>query len=572
MPTWPRVALTVAAWCVAAALHAPLGERTGSAPALASLLALGATAWLWGGLVGLVVGAAIGALRAGLLADLGSLESLVLRLGAGAFLDPLTFGALGFALGSVGRLRGQMRVHRDASDRASYDALTGLLTRTTFEVRLAAWMRAAPGAAGATFAVLFVDLDRFKVVNDTYGHGVGDQLLRHIARTLLDTVRGEDLVARVGGDEFVIALRALRDHDTAAAIASKLVARLAVPVDIDGRGISVSASIGIAVYPRDGADVAALTKSADYAMYRAKSAGKNAFNFSTQEMRADQSRRLELERALRFALHDNELALAYQPQVELATGRFVGFEALLRWRSRQLGVVSPSEFVPIAEEAGLIVTIGHWLHREVCFQLRAWSAFGGPDLKVAVNVSALQFRQPEFLEQLARAIADARIEPRMLEIEITESVLIDQLDLAAATLRRLERIGVSSALDDFGTGYSSLLYLQRLPIGTLKIDRSFVAGLALSATGRTGTVVPIIEAVTALGRTLGKSIVAEGVETEAQARYLRKLGVDRAQGYLFGMPLSPTRAEALLRAIAARDAAGALPVPPSAPGRVLLRG
>lgn len=575
MPLALRVTLTAIVWSVAIATHLMLSVAAGGAIVLVSLLAIAATAWLWGGAVGLAVGVAVGAAEGDLIRTQLAIGALPELVRAGHLFVPVTFGLIGLALGSTSTLRRQIRVHRDASDRAQYDVLTGLLNRSTFEARLEEWMRTAAADRPPMFAVLFVDLDRFKFVNDTFGHDVGDHLLRSIARTLRDNVRDEDIVARVGGDEFVIALRGLRDRETAAVIAEKLVKLLSAPFDVDGRAITVSASIGIAVYPRDGESVTALTKSADYAMYAVKSGGKNAFNFSTAEMRVSQTRRLDLERALRNALHDNELELVYQPQVSLDDGRLVGLEALLRWNSRELGLVSPTEFIPIAEEAGLIVPIGHWLLREACFQIRTWQAYGFADLKVAVNVSTLQFRQPEFLKQVTEAVADSRIDPAMLEIEITESVLIDQFELAVQTLRRLDRMGVRTALDDFGTGYSSLAYLQRLPIGTLKIDRSFIAGLTLSPTGQSGSVVPIIDAMTAMGRKLGKIIVAEGVETEAQARYLAQIGVDRAQGYLYSKPLTAAKADALLRGLVRAGSAAkrpsSRPVTPNSDAIVLMR-
>ena len=550
MPLALRILVTIALWGSALAARMVLGDGIGAATAAASLLAVAGTAWAWGSVAGFAAALVAGAATGGLLRPDVSLDAALGSLRDGGFVFPVALAAVGISVGRVVSLHRQVRFHRDASDRARYDVLTGLLNRTTFEGEIAGWMTRSVVGVPAMFAVLFVDLDRFKFVNDTFGHDVGDTLLRRIAQTLRDNVRAGDVVARVGGDEFVVALRGLRDRDTAAVIAEKIVKLLASPYEIDGRSIVVSASIGIALYPRDGEDVTSLTKSADYAMYAVKSTGKNAYNFSTSEMRTNQTRRLDLERALRVALHDNEFSLVYQPQVALGDGRLVGFEALLRWDSRELGDVPPSEFIPIAEEIGLIAPIGHWLLREACFQVRTWQAIGFEGLKVAVNVSTLQFRQREFLQQVAKALEDSRIDPAMFEIEITESVLIDQFELAVQTLRRLDRMGLPTALDDFGTGYSSLAYLQRLPIGTLKIDRSFIGALAGSPTGHAGHVVPIIEAMTAMGRKLGKLIVAEGVETEAQARFLQQIGVERAQGFLYSDPLTAAKAGALLRRIA----------------------
>ncbi len=522
--------------------------------------ALGAYAAVPAALAVAVTGAVLGLLGGVLAALAAGVVGLVQAVGPGAYggayrnavadgalLAPAALLAVGVAAGAWRRLLRQLRVHRAASDRAQFDVLTGLLNRDTFERRLEVWTQDSAPAHASEFAVLFVDLDRFKFVNDTFGHATGDQLLIAIADVLRENVREHDLVARLGGDEFVIALGGVKDAASAGVVAGKVCKRLSTPFEIDGKSLNVSASVGIALYPRDGSDVPTLTKSADTAMYSVKTSGKNSFTFTDHGMRDRQSRRLDLERQLRVALHDHELEVVYQPQFELSSGRLVGFESLMRWDNRELGAVSPSEFIPIAEEAGMIVPIGHWLMREACHQARQWSAFGIPGLSMAINVSTLQFRQPGFLRQVDEAIRDARVAPEAIELEVTESVLIDEFELAVATLRRLDRMGVRTALDDFGTGYSSLAYLQRLPIQSLKIDRSFVSGLVLGPTGVGGNVVPIVDAITALGRKLGKTVLAEGVETEAQARYLQRIGVHRVQGYHYGKPMNVAKAEQLLR-------------------------
>lgn len=547
MLAWWRVALTAFVAVVTAVARLTLGPELGESLVVVTAIGVVAIAWLSGGALGFFTGLGVGLYDVGALSSVPDLESVAALVHGGALVTPLTLAVLGLAAGGASELRRQVALQREAFDRTQYDVLTGLLNRQTFERRLGEWMTAGPsGAKPAMFAVLFVDLDRFKFVNDTFGHDTGDKLLKAIGTTLRENVRDGDLVARLGGDEFVVALKGLSDRDTAAVIAGKLVRLLSTPYDLGERTVSVSASIGVAVYPRDGEDVAALTMSADNAMYAVKSGGKNAFYFSTVEMRTRQNRRLEIERALRHALHDNEFEMVYQPQVELETGQLVGFEALLRWNSRELGMVPPREFIPIAEDAGMIVPIGHWLLREACFQLASWVDLARRDLKIGVNVSTVQFRQTGFVDTVAAAVRDARIEPHLLEIEITESVLIDELELAVQILRRLDRLGVRTALDDFGTGYSSLAYLQRLPIQTLKIDRSFVSALALSPTGRAGPAVPIVEAITAMGRKLGKRLVGEGIETQAQARYLAKIGVELAQGYLYARPMSAAAARKVI--------------------------
>ncbi len=552
MPVWMRALIAGASWLAVALAPSEAWDLLAAyalVPIAVAVGVTGAALGLWGGVL-----AALGA-GAGLVIENvgwgGGRDALLAAVLDGALLPPAALLAVGLATGAWRRLVSQLRTHRAASDRAQYDVLTGLLNRSTFERRLHGWMKGG-GARGHEFAVLFVDLDRFKFVNDTFGHATGDQLLIAIARVLESNVRDRDLVARLGGDEFVIALNGVKDAAAAGLIAAKLVRLLGTPFEADGRVLTVSASVGVALYPCDGEDVQSLTKSADAAMYAVKTSGKNSYHFSDHDQRHRQARRLGLERQLRNALHDQELQVVYQPQIEMATGRLIGFEALMRWHNRDLGLVSPGEFIPIAEEAGMIVPIGHWLLREVCRQAAAWSTYAIPGFSVAINVSTLQFRQPGFLRQVDEAIRDARVDPSNIELEMTESVLIADFELAVATLRRLDQMGVRTALDDFGTGYSSLAYLQRLPIGSLKIDRSFVSGLVLGPTGLTGNVAPIVDAITALGVKLGKRLVAEGVETEAQASYLQRIGVDRAQGFLYAKPMTVAQAERLLARSAPR--------------------
>jgi diguanylate cyclase (GGDEF)-like protein len=545
MDRWLRPLLALAAWILVLALVGRFGGDLGAYQVLPWAFAVGVTGTVLGAGAGIVIGGLVGiALALGGALYGSDPTDLRAAMVDGALLLPMALVAVG-ASAAVGRgLLTQLALHRGASKLAQYDILTGVCNRRAFERRLDEWIR-DPRRHQAGFAVLFVDLDRFKFVNDTFGHAVGDQLLIAIARLIESHVREGDLVARQGGDEFVVALQGVRDAGAAANVASKLVRQLAAPFRVDGKMVSVSASVGVALYPADGADVQAIIHSADAAMYAVKAAGKNSYHFSSHEQRQRQARRLEVERQLRLALQAQEFDVAYQPQLELATGRLCGFEALLRWRNDVLGPVAPAEFIPIAEEAGMIVPVGHWLMREACRQARAWHDLA-PGLTVAINVSPLQFRQPDFLQHVHEAIQDAQVDPGCIELEVTESILIDQLEHAVATLGRLDRMGVRSALDDFGTGYSSLAYLQRLPIRSLKIDRSFVRDLVLGPSGVVGDALPIVEAIAAMGLKLGKTVVAEGVETEAQARFMHRIGVNIVQGFHYAKPMAAAQATALV--------------------------
>ncbi len=544
MPTWSKYLVSVVIAVMAAAVHfgvGPLGTLSHAASVAVVIAAAAGLAGVWGLAGALVVGVIAAALLSGVHAvDVGQ---ALLAVDASVPTAAIAGAALPLFVGTIVTLLRRQRTRRAAADLAQLDPLTGLFNRVALEAHLAAWIaRGRETGQSTKFAVLVIDLDRFKVINDMYGHDFGDLVLTAIARLLREHVRGDDLVARLGGDEFVVAMPGLPDRFTAGAVARKFVALLSAPIYAGGKTLAVSASIGIAVYPYDGEDVATLMTGADSAMYTVKSKGKNSFVFSDPKLRERQVRRLEVEQRLRIAVADHRLRVAYQPQIDLSTGKVVAFEALLRWEDSELGTVSPGEFVPIAEEAGLIVPIGIWLIRETCYEARAWDEVGDSQVGIAVNVSSLQFRQKDFVEQVEAALHDSGLAPERLEIEVTEGLLIDQLDVAMQALRQLQRLGVRTALDDFGTGYSSLAYLQRLPIHALKIDRSFISCLALTSAGRAGLEVPLVDAITAMGRTLGKTVVAEGVETAEQARYLQRIGVHHAQGFYFGKPMSSVEA------------------------------
>ncbi len=549
MRRWLRLLTPPILWCAYVVdfpyIHAHLGDQT----RLLGLVLVAASAWVWG-LAGGIINAALGlTLSDGLLQLLhGGTFALPHLDGGDGIFKLLAFAGTGAGVGYLRRMQSQIDEHRTASVQARFDPLTGLLTRAAFEERMVEVLEETR-ERGSGLAMLFVDLDRFKFINDTYGHEAGDALLREVGRALRENVRDGDLVGRIGGDEFTVSLMDMRDTHGAAAVARTLVRVLNSPFDVDGHSLHISASVGISLFPRDGDTVEALTRSADTAMYEVKEGGKNDFHFSSMEMRSRVSRRLELEQQLRQAIAGHEFDLVYQPQVELATGRLVAFEALLRWNNPRLGLVSPGEFIPVAEEAGYIGPLGHWLLREACFQVRAWQQAGFDAPRMAVNVSTLQFRQFGFVATVEGALADSGIDPSLLEVEITESVLFKEYELAVQTVSKLARLGVRTALDDFGTGYSSLAYLQRLPIASLKIDQSFVMGLHHGPANRAISAVPIVEAIVAMAHKLDKAIVAEGVETEAQRRFLTGLGVDYAQGFHFAKPLHPARAERLLRRV-----------------------
>ncbi|WP_266096313.1 putative bifunctional diguanylate cyclase/phosphodiesterase [Rubrobacter tropicus] len=395
--------------------------------------------------------------------------------------------------------------------------------------------------SGVPLALVFVDLDRFKAVNDTFGHDCGDALLREVARRIRDRVRESDTVARLGGDEFALILENLSEAEDAARVAQDVQRRLLEPVLLAGDQIPVSASMGIALWPASGRE--RLLKDADAAMYRAKRQGGNGHRFYTEEMNAQATARLTLERDLRRALQDEQFVLYYQPQVDLSTGRIVGAEALLRWRHVERGLVSPGEFIPILEESRLINSVGRWVLGSACRQGRAWREAGLPPLRVSVNLSARQFGRRDLADDIAGALAEGGMEQENLELEITESLLMEDPETALATLGRLrtELGGVGISIDDFGTGYSSLYRLKALPVQRIKIDRSFIRGVPEDREDAA-----ITAAVIGLAHDLSLRVVAEGVETAEQLAFLRAHGCDEAQGFFFGRPVPAEEFAALL--------------------------
>ncbi len=414
---------------------------------------------------------------------------------------------------------------------AYYDPLTDLANRTLLNEQLQqAILLARRG--GHKFALLFLDLDRFKHVNDTFNHPFGDQLLRQVAERIRAVVRRSDVAARLGGDEFVIGLIEPRRIEDAARVAEKLLAALAEPFVIEEQVLHMSGSVGISVFPDDAATVEELVRNADLAMYQAKEEGRRRYCYFTQALNERVRYQRNLERQMRGALEGDEFRLHYQPKVETATGRIVGAEALIRWQSPALGTVSPADFIPLAEENGMIVPIGAWVLEEAARQIRAWRKDCGP-VSVAVNVSGAQLFAPGFLPQLEALAAESAEVARCLELELTESSLMRDVERVIPLLQQLRALGYRLSIDDFGTGYSSFNYLTRFPIHTLKIDQSFVRDLPHQANA-----VTVVGAIAGMARNLGLGIVAEGVETEAQARHLAGIGCDWLQGYLYSRPLS----------------------------------
>jgi len=437
-------------------------------------------------------------------------------------------------------LHERKRVERRLATLANYDALTRLPNRNFFNDRLASLITHAE-RSGQPIALLFLDLDNFKIVNDTLGHHLGDSLLKAVATRVRGCVRASDSVCRLGGDEFTIILEELRSADLAGPVAEKVVAALSQPFLLGDNEFYVTCSIGISVYPRDGRDASTLIKSGDTAMYHAKERGKNTFQFFSADMNDRALKRLTLETGLRQALERSEFLLYYQPQVDLSTGEVVGAEALLRWNRAGVGIVGPAEFIPVAEETGMIVPIGEWILWSACSQANLWQQSENP-VRVSVNLSARQFREPGFVRAIANVLEETRLEPSLLELELTESVLMEDVDGAIAKAHDLRAMGVLLSIDDFGTGYSSMTYLKRFPINELKIDRSFIGDIPANTDDAA-----ITKAIIAMARSLNVEVVAEGVETKAQIDFLTELGCHRAQGFYLGRAVPAVEFEDRLR-------------------------
>ncbi len=431
---------------------------------------------------------------------------------------------------------------------AHFDTLTGLPNRLLLNDRCNHALSIAQ-RSNQPVALIFLDLDHFKNINDSLGHRVGDEVLVELANRLKATVREQDTVSRLGGDEFILLLP---DTDAigAAHVAKKLLQAALLPIQIEQHELTVTPSIGIALYPKDGSDLETLSKCADAAMYRAKGDGRNSYRFFTPEIQAYSERTLLLDNALRRALERQQLELYYQPQISMETGQTVGVEALLRWRHPELGAVSPVEFIPIAESSGLILPIGEWVLRTALTQLAQWIERGMAPLTMAVNLSAVQFRHAELPQLITRILTDAALTPELLELELTESGAMTHPLEAMSVMNDLHQRGVRMSIDDFGTGYSSLSYLKRFQVYKLKIDQSFVRDITEDPDDKA-----IVGAIISMASSLGLKTIAEGVETEGQLAFLRARGCNEAQGYYFSRPLSAPAFEQFVQSQAARPGA-----------------
>jgi diguanylate cyclase (GGDEF)-like protein len=435
------------------------------------------------------------------------------------------------ALDNFEREAERKRAEARAQYLAMHDDLTGLPNRAMFSQLLQQAIKAGR-RYGRKFAVMFIDLDRFKIINDTLGHGAGDLLIKDTAARLKDCLRQSDVVARLGGDEFVVLLQETKDTSQVGAIAKKVLSTIVKPLVIHEQECRVTASIGISMFPTDAEDEQSLTKHADAAMYLAKEQGRSSFRFYSKDIKTQSIERLMLETSLRRALERNEFLLYYQAKQDLRTRNISGVEALLRWRHPDLGIMLPNQFIPLAEETGLIVPIGRWVLETACGQNSAWRKQGLPPIRIAVNLSPRQFADEHFLSSLSSILKSANMPPELLELEITESMVMQNVGRAVWLLGALKKMGIRLAIDDFGTGYSSMSLIKQFPIDTIKVDQSFIREIPTDPDDRA-----ITEAIIALGKALDLTIVAEGVETQEQEKFLREHACDEIQGYIFSTPI-----------------------------------
>lgn len=479
------------------------------------------------------------------------------EIGATDFLPkPIRWPMIAHRVRYMLRSRDALRELKDSQEKlkylAYYDSLTGLANRESFNHHLEKFLLLAE-RSNHHVGVLFIDLDRFKRINDTLGHGFGDRVLQKVAKVLESNLRNSDLlargsdeiltseVARLGGDEFTVFLSQVDHIDDIAQVAQRIIQSLSKPIKIDQFEVTVTPSIGISVYPDDGLNVTNLMKNADVAMYHAKDQGRCCFKFYSDSLNSRAIERLELEQELRKALENDEFELHYQPQIDVSVGQIVSVEALIRWHNPKHGLVSPAEFIPIAEETGLIIEIGEWVLKTACQQAKLWLDNDGNGYRVSVNLSSVQFKRGSLVGYIQKVLKETELPANLLELELTESAIMTDVEENIIRLQQIKELGVGIAIDDFGTGYSSLSYLKKFPINTLKIDRSFITDIDTSADDAA-----IVKAIIALAETLNLAVIAEGVETKGQLQILQGFNCSLIQGYLFSKPLNANDFESLL--------------------------
>jgi len=451
----------------------------------------------------------------------------------------------GLLVGWVSHLNNELEKFKTKTKKAQYDPLTKLLNRASFSARLAEVINNS-AQQNQKVGILFVDLDKFKYVNDTYGHDVGDELLKQVANILRLSVRQGDVVGRLGGDEFLIAITDLKSPKAAELVANKIVKALNVPFKIMSKEVKISGSVGISIFPDDGSGVEELIKSADASMYSVKNSGKNAYELKNQEIRAKEERKDKFEKLLQFGFDNNEFELYYQPQIRYSDKKLRGFEVLLRWKNSELGVVKPDEILPIANATGLLLPLDRWVLREASFQLASWFRKGYKPVKIAMNVSEIQFQHSEFVANIAAAIEDFDLNPDWLELEITESILLTDLAKSKEVLSELSELGIGLVLDNFGNGFLPIEALQKMPLSIFKIDRSLIKGIAPGQKDMEDRY-KLVEVLGDLGHKFGKQIMISGIETKYQHHLAEKLGFELGQGYLYSRPLDVQRAQAYLK-------------------------
>ncbi|HEY8100717.1 MAG TPA: EAL domain-containing protein [Burkholderiaceae bacterium] len=465
--------------------------------------------------------------------------------------DDRLHNSLILALRSYERLYMEYQQRQEGERRieylAYYNVLTGLPNRTLLLDRITQAVQTAARNSWYV-AVLYLDLDQFKTVNDSLGHNFGDMLLKAVAQRLRALVRSEDTVAHIGGDEFVVVLPNLKDNLNSSLVAQKILSEIMLPYLIEQQDLHITASIGVSICPNDGADGLTLLRTADTAMYQAKASGRNAYAFFTPEMTARAQETLRVSNDLRRAIERKEFVLHYQPQIDLLSGRIVGAEALIRWQHPEWGLVYPGKFIGVAEDTGLIQPMGEWVLREACRQNKAWQSAGLPPIDIAVNLSAKQFDHSHIANLTTEVLNESGLEAKYLELEVTESIIMQNVEQAIAVMNTLKTIGVKLSIDDFGTGYSSLSYLKRFPLDKLKIDQSFVRDIEVDADDAS-----IVTAIIGLAKSLNLRVIAEGVEKKLQLDFLRKGDCDEMQGYFFSKPIPATDFETLLRKHVASD-------------------